>query len=132
MLTKAELQAITWDKILVPDGHGIYGEELYEKAGVPRCLWQHLVLEHVSDVTNPTETIYRQGKAVGSVRGVFHLDFLWALADELGADPSEVNRCRGRGRQAEALVEAIKEVLQRQDAKECGGDECSRPGDQQP
>lgn len=92
-----------FDDIAFADGHTIYSPEMYTRAGVPEEVVMKLDRGFTPDGT--AKGILKE------CRGVYHLSFLEIVADALGADTSIANIKFGRGAQARALSEAIKEAM---------------------
>ena len=51
------------------------------------------------------------GKSVAYMDGVYALDFLYGIAENVGADTSEARSKMGRGFQAQELCRAIRAIL---------------------
>lgn len=92
-----------FDDIAFSDGHTVYSPEMYISAGIPEEVIMKLDRSFTPD-----------GSAKGILkecRGVYHLSFLELAAETVGADTSVANNMFGRGSQATALSEAIKNAL---------------------
>jgi len=94
------------------DGHTIYGVEEFEKFGLPDEFMERHITVHKSHKTNPKGMIFGEGgKLLTELRGVYGLDVLWGLANEVGADTEKAARKMGRGGQACELTVSIRRAL---------------------
>ena len=91
--------------LLDGDGHGIIPSDEYEKYGINV---KGLEREFKSDLSAPTSTIYKNGKAVESMTGVWSLDFHRHIASECGLVSNvDYPELIGRGSQARVIAGAI-------------------------
>ncbi len=87
------------------DGHGIIPSEEYEKHGIDV---KDLETEFKSDFSASTSTIYKDGKPVESMTGVWSLDFHRYIASECGlVRDVDYPELFGRGSQARVIAGAI-------------------------
>ena len=87
------------------DGHGIVPSEEYEKCGIDV---KDLEQEFKSDFSAPTSTIYKNGKPVESMTGVWSLDFHRYVASQCGLVSNvDYPELIGRGSQARVIAGAI-------------------------
>ena len=87
------------------DGHGIVPSEEYEKCGINV---KDLEQEFKSDFSAPTSTIYKNGKPVESMTGVWSLDFHRYVASQCGlVRDIDYPELIGRGSQARVIAGAI-------------------------
>ena len=94
------------------DGHTIYGVDEFKKFGLPDEFMERHITVHKSHKTNPKGMIFGEGgKLVPELKGVYGLDMLWGLANEVGADTGEAARKMGRGGQACELTISIRRAL---------------------
>lgn len=63
---------------------------------------------HHSNLSNYKETITKDGKVKQVVKGVFNLDILYGVCEELNIDTSSADIYFGRGRRARMLLDMIK------------------------
>lgn len=113
----AEFSDVCWDtfksQVLIGDGHTIFDPSQYEGVGLPaEWLVDH---EHMSDTSDHKSTLFVGGKAVKSIKGIYHLTLLRQVARTMEADCSDANRMYGRGSEAQALVVAIVDKLKEWD-----------------
>jgi hypothetical protein len=97
------------DGTVIGDGHTIFSPEHYAPH-FPLTEIAPLGRTYESD-GSPKGTIFRDGKAMPSVSGVYNLAFLYWLAEQVGADATDARRMMGRGFQAQSLVAAIKQAV---------------------
>ena len=106
--TKAHIRKALEDEVIVGDGHTIFPPSEYEGFDI-----SDLITTHKSDGT-PKGTIFAyDGSIMEEVKGVYNLTFLYRLASDLGL---EYRSCMGRGSQARAIVDSIKEWVGEEDA----------------
>ena len=87
------------------DGHGIIPSEEYEKHGIDV---KDLEKEFKSDLSASTSTIYKNGKPVESMTGVWSLDFHRYIAGKCGLVSNiDYPELFGRGSQARVIAGAI-------------------------
>lgn len=100
------------DKVLMADGHSLFGSEFYDSVGFPEGYLP--VIKHESG-DGPKETIFVDGAPVKFIYAVYHLDLLTKVVSSLGlAGPT----ARGRGFAARQCVDAINEHLEAQTQEE--------------
>lgn len=94
------------------DGHMIWKVEPFVEAGLPQD-WIDMNT-HVlkSDRSNFKSTIFNEGKVVESVKGIYGLDCLWQIANDIDADTKIASTKIGRGFQAGELTTAIMKKLE--------------------
>ena len=92
------------------DGHSLYAADADFFAGMPKEIMESVTHTHKSDGTYKG-TIFVNGEAVEEMHGVYGLDILWKVANEIGADTSLAGGMVGRGSQARALTQAIREKI---------------------
>jgi hypothetical protein len=92
------------------NGRGIWAPETFLKMGFSESFVKDNTIIHKSSKDDYKEIIFYEGEVVDAVEGIFDLDFLMALAEELSADTSGC-RARGRGRLAKQYIEAILKSL---------------------
>jgi len=95
-LTKEKIKQAIDDKIIVGNGHAILAPEHYEGFDV-----KHLIRKHKSDFSAGKTTLYDEdGIPLEDCDGVYNLDFLYYICDELNLS---VQQFIGRGFQAQEL-----------------------------
>jgi hypothetical protein len=89
------------------DGHSIIREDAipWDDLGVAD-LRGKLCHKFKSDTSDPKSTIFKDGVIQTEVEGVYVLDLWWAIGNRLGVGDG-ARMFMGRGRQAQALCEAI-------------------------
>ena len=87
------------------DGHTVFKPEAFTDAGLPVEVVEHLTSEHHSD-GSPKGTIFVDGQAVESLKGVYGLDVLRFLASALDL---EYRDAIGRGFQAQNIHAALRQ-----------------------
>lgn len=109
-LTERTKQALADNKI-IGDGHTIFEPTFYAPHFSEDELRQAgLLTTLTSDYSSPKSTIFdKNGTPLESLTGIYNLSFLEWLADQLGVTDYRI--CNGRGSQAQAIVQAIKEAL---------------------
>lgn len=90
------------------DGHTIWPVEVL--AAFPPELQRRFVETHLSSATDPTRAIYKNGKVVDQLKGVYGLHILFALAQDLSVHYKDA---LGRGTQARYLTEALNKHLEK-------------------
>jgi hypothetical protein len=100
-------QLITYLKEDGDDGWTIWDPSKFTEMGFE--LADLPVQAHESDTSDPKSTIFKDGKIVKKLVGVYNLTFLHRLAIAVGADTSTGKF--GRGSQARELTGRILEVL---------------------
>ena len=96
------------------DGHSIYPKEFFiDKFNIPDEIISYCEHTLESDNSNPKRTIYRGGKAIDSITGVFCLDLHYRIAEDLDLQQLMLKaaKMQGRGFQAQILSKGIKEHL---------------------
>ena len=97
------------------DGHSIYPVDWYVSNGAPEELIKPLEETMKSDFSHPKSTLFRNGKPVKELIGVYTLDVLRDMTDNLDLDEEArklVYKLTGRGFKAQAMCSAIKEYLE--------------------
>ncbi len=112
MMTNKELksqivESLKSDFNLEPDGHGIYLPEYYYQLGLPPEFVDQFIKTHQSDGTLKG-TIHNKGETKAVAIGVYNLDLLRGIANLLGL---RYPFYFGRGREADAIIEALKKYL---------------------
>lgn len=99
------------DGKIVDDGHTIFRPSFYEPHfTLDELKTAGLVIRYESDTSSHKTTIFdSDGKPMDYVYGVYNLTFLEWLAKRLGV--TGYRECFGRGSQARAIVDAIREEL---------------------
>jgi hypothetical protein len=92
------------------DGHTLWGADADFFKGVPKEIMDSVTHTHKSDGTGKG-SIFVNGEVVEELHGVYGLDILWRLAKETGSDTTHAGGMFGRGSQARALTQAIREKL---------------------
>tara|TARA_Y100001951_G_C11144437_1_gene185517 strand:+ start:78 stop:404 length:327 start_codon:yes stop_codon:yes gene_type:complete len=100
-ITKEKVKKAIVDQIIVGNGHAILDPEHYEGFDV-----QHLVFTHKSDYRSGKSTIYTDGLPVDELEGVYNLDFLHDLCDQLDIERQDFI---GRGFQAQECASKLEE-----------------------
>jgi hypothetical protein len=92
------------------DGHTIFLPSFFVKMGFE----ESFVLKHTRQYESDGSTkgsISKDGKILENVHGVYGLFFAYAVAADIGADPTEAHSKMGRGSQAGELAVAISNKL---------------------
>ncbi len=63
-------------------------------------------------VKNHKNAVRLNGEIVRRVRGISEIDFLWGLAEAIGADTTEANLTRSKVKQTRLCIEACLAVLE--------------------
>ncbi len=92
---------------LEPDGHGIFLPEYYYNIGLPPEFVDQYIKEHRSDGTIKG-TIHNNGVTKSVAIGVYNLDLLRGIASLFQLNYPHYF---GRGREATAIIEALKNNL---------------------
>ena len=97
-------------EVIGGDGHTLYdaADEIFR--GIPKNVLESVTRVHKSDGTGKG-SIWRDGRVVEEMYAVYGLNLLWKLAREVGANLERSQGLMGRGFQARALTEAIREKL---------------------
>jgi hypothetical protein len=91
------------------DGHSLYAPVAFTELGIPRNIVRHYTRVYSSDIRNPKEMMFDQrGRFVSHMKGIYGLDILRALANDLNAPDSSA---LGRGFEARELTKNIKDKL---------------------
>ena len=61
---------------------------------------------------------FRRGELVDEMIGISHLSLVYAIGDRLGVPPDVGSRYTGRGFAMQAVIEAIKSLLENPKARE--------------
>jgi hypothetical protein len=88
------------------DGHTILDPQAFVNAGLPPELVAAHSVTHVSDPHDPKQQItsHKTGRQVEQMKGIYGLDFLFAVA---GALKVQYASKFGRGSQARSIQEAL-------------------------
>ena len=89
---------------LLGDGHHYFHPDRYIEMGLPKEFVMEYHKVHLFQQGNPKGPL-------ADTEGVDNLEILYGIAKVLGANTEEANRFIGRGKQARALVRAIKEYV---------------------
>jgi len=92
------------------DGHTLFYPKFFTDMGFDSEFVNKFTHEHESDGSHKG-SIYKDGKRVEKVAGVYVLDFAYGVAYDIGADTGPANRKMGRGFQAQELAVAINNRL---------------------
>ena len=89
------------------DGHTIWSPRLFENTGFPEEWYKPLIKTFKSDGT-PNGTLYTvvDGE-VEKLQGIFGLDALKQIADDVGIDTSKIDNIIGNGFKAKELTLSI-------------------------
>jgi hypothetical protein len=94
------------------DGHGIYAPEKFLKMGFDQEFVERYSFVHESDGSLKGSIYDDNLRVLPEVKGVYALDFIDGIADDVGADKTEANRKMGRGFRAQCLVMAIRKSIE--------------------
>jgi hypothetical protein len=100
------------DGKIIGDGHTIFTPAFYSPYFSEYELVEAGLMTTLnSDYSSGKTTIFdpHTGDPVESVTGIYNLSFLYWLAGQLGV--SDYRECFGRGSQARAIVDAIRQAL---------------------
>ena len=104
----AELSACVRDNLdkLIGDGHTIYTRAKFN--WLPKWIVDECTHVYYSNYSDPKETIYhpRSGKEIDKLEGIYNLTMLYTIAGYLKVS---FESYMGRGTQARAIVESIKD-----------------------
>ena len=92
------------------DGHTLWDADAGFFKEMPKDFMESVTQVHKSDGT-PKGSIWSDGQLVEDMHAVYGLYLLWKLAKEVGANLDRPHGLMGRGFQARALTEAIREKL---------------------
>ena len=97
--------------IIIMDGHTLFDAEYYSPHFTVEELTEAGLIEtHKSDKSSWKSTMYdTDGNVIEELTAVYHLNFLYWLARQVGAD--SYPRAMGRGSQAQELVGNIRQAL---------------------
>ena len=98
-------QIIAAVDIINGDGHTIFKPEAFVKAGWPQKLVDEYTKTIQSNLNDPKECIFVEGKVVKQLKGIYGLVLLDRINSALGLEGSTK---LGRGSQARELTENIK------------------------
>jgi len=99
-------------ELLDSDGHAILAPDYYTELGIPAEFLDGLEKTIKSNFKDHKQTIYVNGEAVKSIKGIYNLDFLYRVASSLGVEHDAMNKY-GRGSQAGVICSAVKSALPR-------------------
>ena len=99
-------------ELLDGDGHAILAPDYYTELGIPAEFLDGLEKTIKSNFKDHKQTIYVNGEAVKSIKGIYNLDFLYRVASLLGVEHDAMNKY-GRGSQAGVICSAVKSALPR-------------------
>tara|TARA_Y100001963_G_C6668570_1_gene393939 strand:+ start:533 stop:910 length:378 start_codon:yes stop_codon:yes gene_type:complete len=99
-------------ELLDGDGHAVLAPDYYTKLGIPSEFLDGLEKTIKSNFKDHKQTIYVNGEAVKSIKGIYNLDFLYRVASSLGVKHDAMNKY-GRGSQAGVICSAVKDALPR-------------------
>ena len=99
-------------ELLDGDGHAILAPDYYTELGIPAEFLDGLEKTIKSNFKDHKQTIYVNGEAVKSIKGIYNLDFLYRVASLLGVEHNAMNKY-GRGSQAGVICSAVKSALPR-------------------
>ena len=99
-------------ELLDGDGHAILAPDYYTELGIPAEFLDGLEKTIKSNFKDHKQTIYVNGEAVKSIKGIYNLDFLYRVALLLGVEHDAMNKY-GRGSQAGVICSAVKSALPR-------------------
>ena len=92
------------------DGHTLWDADAGFFKDMPKDFMESVTQVHKSDGT-AKGSIWGNEGMVPEMHAVYGLDLLWKLAKEVGANLDRPHGLMGRGFQARALTEAIREKL---------------------
>lgn len=91
------------------DGHTIFLSKGWEETGLPLEFLARVIRNHASDTSDYKGTIFgHDGKVIPECWGIYGLDALRCIANDLGCEPS---RAMGRGFEAQELTGKIRKTL---------------------
>lgn len=95
------------------DGHTIFKDSYIRAMGFTDAFVDRFCESHESG-DSAKETIFstKDGKPMPECRGVYGLNFLYGIADDIGADTKIACSKMGRGFQAQELAKAIQNKLE--------------------
>jgi hypothetical protein len=96
--------------LLDGDGHSILAPDYYTELGVPPLFLKGLEKTIKSNFRDHKQTIYKDGEALKSVKGIWNLDFLYKVASALDVEHEAMSKY-GRGSQARVICTALREAL---------------------
>ena len=99
-------------ELLDSDGHAILAPDYNTELGIPAEFLDGLEKTIKSNLKDHKQTIYVNGEAVKSIKGIYNLDFLYRVASLLGVEHDAMNKY-GRGSQAGVICSAVKSALPR-------------------
>ena len=99
-------------ELLDGDGHAILAPDYYTELGIPAEFLDGLEKTIKSNFKDHKQTIFVNGEAVKSIKGIYNLDFLYRVASLLGVEHNAMNKY-GRGSQAGVICSAVKSALPR-------------------
>ena len=99
-------------ELLDGDGHAILAPDYYTELGIPAEFLDGLEKTIKSNFKDHKQTIYVNGEAVKSIKGIYNLDFLYRVASLLGLEHDAMHK-DGRGSQAGVSCSAVKSALPR-------------------
>jgi hypothetical protein len=95
------------------DGHTIFKDSFIRDMGFTDEFVDRFCSDHESG-EGVKSTIFstKDGKPMPECRGVYGLNFIWGIADDIGADTQIASGKMGRGFQAQELAVAIQKKLE--------------------
>ena len=109
-ITKEKVREAIKANIIIGDGHTLFYPEYYAPHFTLSELTEAgLVQTHESDGSYKGTIFADDGSVVQELKAVYNLDFLYWLANQIGANTN--TRSMGRGSQAQELVGNIHEAL---------------------
>ena len=94
------------------DGHSIFKQSMFLEMGFTKDFVDKYTYEMESG-EGYKETIFdHNGKRINKCVGVYSLDFLYGVANDMGADTTVARNKMGRGFQAGELIIAINKKLE--------------------
>ena len=113
MISKEQVKKAIEDQIIDGDGHTIVSSKYYTDAGFD-C--KHLEEEYSSNYPIHKDTIYKDGKVLGTCKGIHTLTFLKWVAGKVGLTSDDFGDYYGRGTQARAISAALAKWADSPDA----------------
>ena len=98
MISKEQVKKAIEDQIIDGDGHTIVSSKYYTDAGFD-C--KHLEEEYSSNYPIHKDTIYKDGKVLGTCKGIHTLTFLKWVAGKVGLTSDDFGDYYGRKKSAQ-------------------------------
>ena len=109
-ITKEKVREAIEANIIIGDGHTLFMPEYYAPHFTLSELTEAgLVQTHESDGSHKGTIFADDGSVIPELKAVYNLEFLYWLANQIGANTD--TRSMGRGSQAQELVGNIHEAL---------------------